>query len=84
MNRINYWDYIEKNTLRLEAGYRGGGLEVDCYELTKVNGAKCAVYQNYLGGGMLGCICYNQNFETNDKRKLGQLEFIEAIFERLY
>ena len=46
---------IEDNTLRLQASHRGGGIEILLDDLGYI-GEKMTAYQNYLGGGMLGCI----------------------------
>lgn len=46
---------IEKNTLRLEASSRGGGVEIGLSDLGYPD-LKMTAYQNYLGGGMLGSI----------------------------
>ena len=59
---MNLFEYIEHNTIRLEAGHRGGGIEIDASEYTKIDGAKMTAYQNYLGGGMLGSVQSSQNF----------------------
>jgi len=58
----NYTKYIEDHTVRCEASYRGGGIEIDLEDLLNYNGAKMTAYQNYLGGGMLGAIGSSQNF----------------------
>jgi hypothetical protein len=42
-------------TLRLEASSRGGGIEI-ALDTFGYKGEKMTAYQNYLGGGMLGCI----------------------------
>ena len=64
--RANVRQKIENNTLRLEASYRGGGIEID---LTNYGfkGEKMAAYQNYLGGGMLGSIQCNNTINAYDK-----------------
>ena len=69
MTRIDYIKYIEEHTLRLEAGDRGGGIEIDVSELLKINRDNddndylMRAYQNYLGGGMLGSICNSYSFD---------------------
>lgn len=47
---------MEFTIIREHITSRGGGIEID---LTPhgVKGEKMTAYQNYLGGGMLGCIC---------------------------
>lgn len=69
MNTFNFTEYIENNTLRLEASHRGGGIEIDASEYLLTPGAKMTAYQNYLGGGMLGSInsdCNIRNFESTE------------------
>jgi len=46
---------IKNTTLRIQASYRGGGVEIDLTEWG-YPGEKMTAYQNYLGGGMLGRI----------------------------
>jgi len=48
--------YIKENTLRCEVSYRGGGIEIDAEEFLGIDGARVSVYQNYLGGGLLGSV----------------------------
>ena len=60
---------FEAITLRVEAGYRGGGIEID---LTAFgwSGVTMTAYQNYLGGGMLGAIgnsCNLSGWEGNEQ-----------------
>lgn len=69
----NITQYIEENTLRLEADRRGGGIEVDASEYTGIEGAKMTAYQNYLGGGILGSIQSDRNF-TEESEKADELE----------
>ena len=62
---------IKETTLRIEASYRGGGVEID---LTQWGypGEKMTAYQNYLGGGMLGRInndCTIRGWKTDDVLK---------------
>ena len=47
---------FEEVTLRLQASNRGGGIEIDLTQFGYA-GEKMTAYQNYLGGGLLGCIC---------------------------
>jgi len=72
-------EYIENHTLRCEASYRGGGIEIDCTDLFNIEGAKVSVYQNYLGGGMLGRVISNANFTPKDK----QTKLLEELEETL-
>jgi hypothetical protein len=56
---FNFKQYIEDHTLRCEAGYRGGGIEIDATDYLGYNGRyelHMTAYQNYLGGGMLGSV----------------------------
>lgn len=57
----NLHEYIETHTLRCEASYRGGGIEIDASEYLGIEGARMTAYQNYLGGGMLGAIQGSMN-----------------------
>ena len=75
----NYNEYIENNTLRCEASGRGGGIEIDCFELFKIDGAKMSAYQNYLGGGMLGSIQANANFKPSKAQEKRYLELADAL-----
>jgi len=71
-------NYIEQNTLRCEAGYRGGGIEVGLDRLLgNKKGYKITAYQNYLGGGMLGSICNSANFAFEDLTEKQQLKVIK-------
>lgn len=63
--KIDLVEYIENNTIRLEASGRGGGIEIDVSELFG-NDCKMSAYQNYLGGGMLGSIQNDCNFDTEN------------------
>lgn len=59
MAKINLFEYIEQNTIRLEASHRGGGIEIDATEYLGYNGRYplyMTAYQNYLGGGMTGSV----------------------------
>ena len=47
------WVRIKRNVLRYEFTSRGGGIEIDLKDFGH-EGEKMSVYQNYLGGGMLG------------------------------
>lgn len=69
-DNMNYTEYIENHTLRCEAGFRGGGIEIDCSELFPYIEEACmSAYQNYLGGGMLGAIQSDNNFESELRKK---------------
>lgn len=85
--KINLVEYIEANTLRCEASYRGGGIKIDVSELLGLEGAKMTAYQNYLGGGMTGAIGNSENFELNElpKSKRAVVEKMqEALKEYFY
>ena len=56
---------FEKNILRQEITSRGGGIEIDLTSLG-FEGEKMAAYQNYLGGGMLGRVCFNDSIRANN------------------
>jgi len=70
---------FENIVLRQEISSRGGGVEIDLTSLG-FEGEKMLTYQNYLGGGMLGCVCVNDTVrannsivEENDTKKLDQI-----------
>lgn len=67
-------EYIEENTLRLEASRRGGGIEIDASEQLGIDGAKMTAYQNYLGGGLLGSISNSYNAEILEAIEAGDIE----------
>jgi hypothetical protein len=82
---MDYETFIEENTLRVEASYRGGGIEIDVSELFG-EGKKITAYQNYLGGGMLGSICSDINFipEEKEEEKVQELqEELKKYFHNL-
>lgn len=66
---MDYNEYITNNTLRCEASYRGGGIEISLSKLLPELEAEdgdepmMSAYQNYLGGGLLGRICSSTNFD---------------------
>ncbi len=83
MNKtIDYVEYIEANTLRCEVGYRGGGIEISLDNLFNGIGFRMTAYQNYLGGGVLGRICNDYNFNTS-KLPTKRAEKLEAITDAL-
>lgn len=83
MTKINLNEYIEAHTLRCEASYRGGGIEIELDELLGTDDGLCmTAYQNYLGGGMLGRICHSYNFEPSELSKKRQAQ-VERITEAL-
>jgi hypothetical protein len=81
-NTMNFNEYIENHILRCEAGYRGGGIEIDCSALFPyIEEADMTAYQNYLGGGMLGAIQSSNNFESELRKK--DRKTFEALREAL-
>ncbi len=60
MKAFNFNEYIEDHTLRCEASYRGGGIEIDATDYLSTKNRtyelRMTAYQNYLGGGMLGSV----------------------------
>lgn len=50
---------FEQLKTRANITSRGGGYEINLDKYHK--GARMAVYQNYLGGGLLGRVCVNEN-----------------------
>lgn len=82
MTDTDYKNYIEDHTLRCEASYRGGGIEINLDDLLKTDGYRMTAYQNYLGGGMLGAICHSYNFDESDLTKT-QARKLEIITDQL-
>ena len=73
MEAINFESII----IRQELSHRGGGIEIDLSTLG-FRGEKMAVYQNYLGGGMLGAIQVNdtiRNSRRDDNNTRKQLMY---------
>lgn len=68
--QFDFTEYIEANTLRLEASYRGGGIEISAEDYLELPHAKMTAYQNYLGGGMLGAIGTSRNFDVTASPEL--------------
>jgi hypothetical protein len=76
---MDYKEYIDNNTLRLDYSRRGGGIEINCQSLFPyLEDARMTAYQNYLGGGMLGAVCSDNNFfnelRPKDLKKFYPLE----------
>ena len=69
---------IEDNIIRLDAGSRGGGIEIDVSELFG-EGCKMTAYQNYLGGGLLGSVQSDINFIPSEEQKADVLELSEEL-----
>jgi hypothetical protein len=79
---MNHNEYIKNHTLRCEASFRGGAIEIDCTELFPyIEDAGMTAYQNYLGGGVLAAIQFDNNFEGVLKKK-GRRKF-EQLWEAL-
>jgi hypothetical protein len=55
---------------------RGGVLKIDASCLFDFKrepyGTECGTYQNYLGGGLLGAVCFGSNFSKDDLYKRDQ------------
>lgn len=79
---MNYRQYIEDNTIRCEASFRGGGIEIGLDDLLGTEGHKMSAYQNYLGGGILGRICNSYNFEVEKLSKARQAK-IDKVTDAL-
>ena len=72
---------IESTTLRVQASYRGGGIEIDLTDWG-YPGEKMTAYQNYLGGGMLGRI--NNDSTIRDWRSDNDLSDIADKLARYF
>lgn len=83
MTKIDYNEYIADHTMRCEASDRGGGIEIDLNDLLKINRGNddndyfMSAYQNYLGGGMLGSIQSNCNFDYSTMSETRQNKIIK-------
>lgn len=91
MKKVSFLEYIEDNIIRCEAGYRGGGIEIDLSELLckkngnytdKYEGYRMTAYQNYLGGGLLGSIQNDYNFDLSELSKTDKI-LLEKITDEL-
>ena len=71
---------FEEITLRQELSTRGGGIEIDLKTLG-FKGHKMSVYQNYLGGGMLGAIQVNDTIRSQVSNVRLQLEYSNRFKE---
>jgi hypothetical protein len=74
--QINFRNII----IRERLSQRGGGIEIDLGTLG-FKGEKMTAYQNYLGGGILGCInsdntikAYNKSITEKQQLKLDNIE----------
>jgi len=70
MEAINFSEI----TIRQQLSSRGGGIEIDLSTLG-FKGHKMAVYQNYLGGGMLGAIQVNDTIRSQATNVRLQLQW---------
>lgn len=69
---------IEPNIIRIDASRRGGGVEVDVSALfPEHENPRVTAYQNYLGGGMLGRIMNDANFEPTENER----ELFDAVLD---
>lgn len=85
MNKFNFTEYIEANTIRLEASRRGGGIEIDASDYLELPGAKISAYQNYLGGGMLGAVQSDRNFSiTSSKKREARAKVLAEELKRYF
>jgi hypothetical protein len=73
MKKVSFLEYIEDNIIRCEAGYRGGGIEISLDSLLDTDGYKMTAYQNYLGGGLLGSIQNDYNFDLSELSKTDKI-----------
>lgn len=90
MNETITLDGIEFPVLRQRVTSRGGGIEIDLSPLHP--GEKMAAFQNYLGGGLLGCVKVNDTvrlpgkpwLEESEARRLDQIGvLLKAHFHNL-
>lgn len=86
MSKYNFTEYIENHTLRCEASYRGGGIEIDASDYLGIEGARMTAYQNYLGGGMLGSIQSDHNMknETLKPQTVRRIELLSDALKRYF
>lgn len=83
---MNLFEYIEQNTLRLEASHRGGGIEISLDEYRPgLAGGKMSAYQNYLGGGLLGAVASDCNIRDWEQTELADdLRKLSEALKRYY
>lgn len=64
---MKYREYIENHIVKCDISYRGGVLKVDAGELidTGDEPSTMGAYQNYLGGGIAGCIMVGRDFDAD-------------------
>lgn len=85
--KIDYTEYIEGHTLRLDVSHRGGGIEIDASEFTGIEDLKMTAYQNYLGGGMTGSVqgCIEPHWHDGTKeQRTRAVELNEALKHYFY
>ena len=78
---LDYIEFIEGHTIECDASHRGGGIKVDVSELfptIEPENAIMGAYQNYLGGGLLGCIVGGAQFEPKELSAKDQKVFFEV------
>jgi len=83
--KIDYNKYIEENTIRCEVSRRGGGIEIGISNLfPNLEDGRVSAFQNYLGGGMLGKINTDKNFDL-DKECMSEKEgeILSELVEQL-
>jgi hypothetical protein len=78
---------FEEITLRLQISSRGGGIEIDLSTLG-FKGERMSAYQNYLGGGMLGCINSDSTIQAFGKmvteKQQSKLDNIEEQLKKYF
>lgn len=76
---MDYNEFIRDNTIELNAGHRGGVIKVDVSSLfdTGDEEAVMGASQNYLGGGMRGCISGGSMFDPTTLSEKEQTVFKE-------
>lgn len=78
MKTIDFTEYFEANTIRLEASRRGGGIEIDATAyLGDRYPLKMTAYQNYLGGGMTGAVLGSVEGRLRDYPKTVQAKALK-------
>jgi len=84
-------DYPQPEALiDIDMGHRGGGMKVNAEDIFKFKNQEaekeCGTYQNYLGGGMLGKICFGSNFNEADlfARDEKNFNYLKAELTKLH
>lgn len=83
---MDFKKYITENILRIDYSRRGGGIEIDAQKLFPyIEDARISAYQNYLGGGLLGAVCSDNNFKSEVKKEdLKKFDKLEDILKRYF